>query len=445
MHTDTAFNQQNLKAWRPILTPRAVVIMFSVVGVIFIPVGSWIISLSDTVRSARAHTQPATCVVQCLWCCVAAHPDARHLTRRRRSQVVEAITDDYAGSCCVDNCTSTLSFSQVDRNPCDVQLVVPATMHPPIFMYYRLTNYFQNHRRYVKSKNDKQLKGLAVEDKCARASAAVAAAASAPPALALTLSPSPPDIADYCEHASHKGGGGPANQISPCGLVAASLFNDSFALSAPDGSPVHLDSTDIAWASDRQWKFLNSAAGTTGQNYDGFAHWRSRTCAELPTATQRDACTAAAIPQAGWCYPRSGYCVEDQHFIVWMRSAGLPNFRKLYAKINVTLQPGTYTIRVSNGLWHNGAYVNPARANEAQPFLYPTRTFGGTKALVFTTTSVIGGKNYFLGYTYVVVGTVCLALALLFAIKVWRDGRELGTAPFVTWQRERVKEPAKQG
>jgi hypothetical protein len=32
-------------------------------------------------------------------------------------------------------------------------------MEKPVYVYYRLENYYQNHRRYVKSRNDAQLRG----------------------------------------------------------------------------------------------------------------------------------------------------------------------------------------------------------------------------------------------------------------------------------------------
>lgn len=31
-----------------------------------------------------------------------------------------------------------------------------------------------------------------------------------------------------------------------------------------------------------------------------------------------------------------------EHFIVWMRTAGLPSFRKLWGRIETQLQPGQY-------------------------------------------------------------------------------------------------------
>ena len=41
-----------------------------------------------------------------------------------------------------------------------------------------------------------------------------------------------------------------------------------------------------------------------------------------------------------------------EHFIVWMRTAGLPNFRKLWGKLSVDgktdldLDAGTYTVKI---------------------------------------------------------------------------------------------------
>ena len=32
--------------------------------------------------------------------------------------------------------------------------------------------------------------------------------------------------------------------------------------------------------------------------------------------------------------------MQDEHFIVWMRAATLPTFRKLYGHIDQTLEPG---------------------------------------------------------------------------------------------------------
>ena len=74
----------------------------------------------------------------------------------------------------------------------------------------------------------------------------------------------------------------------------------------------------ISWKTDRDHKFKNNADGTSGNNAFIFDHERSQSCASLPTIAERTACTAADIPEAGWCYPGSGYCFEDEHFIVWM-------------------------------------------------------------------------------------------------------------------------------
>lgn len=44
-------------------------------------------------------------------------------------------------------------------NVCSIQFSVPSDIPAPVFMYYRLTNFFQNNRRYVKSFDSSQLLG----------------------------------------------------------------------------------------------------------------------------------------------------------------------------------------------------------------------------------------------------------------------------------------------
>ena len=69
--------------------------------------------------------------------------------------------------------------------------------------------------------------------------------------------------------------------ISPCGLVAWSAFNDSFAISDAAGNAIALNETGIAWPSDLGNKFSNAENGTTGLNFPLFAQWRQATCAQL--------------------------------------------------------------------------------------------------------------------------------------------------------------------
>lgn len=45
---------------------------------------------------------------------------------------------------------------------CSVSFTLPKTFKAPVFLYYRLTNFYQNHRRYVKSMSSGQLNGEAL-------------------------------------------------------------------------------------------------------------------------------------------------------------------------------------------------------------------------------------------------------------------------------------------
>ena len=77
-----------------------------------------------------------------------------------------------------------------------------------------------------------------------------------------------------------------------------------------------------------------------------------------------------------------------------MRTAGLPNFRKLYGKIEGPLQAGDYTLLIQNS--------------------YDVEPFGGSKSFVLSTTNALGGQNYFLAISYIVVGALCIVFAVIF-------------------------------
>lgn len=79
-----------------------------------------------------------------------------------------------------------------------------------------------------------------------------------------------------------------------------------------------------------------------------------------------------------------------------MRTAGLPNFRKLWGRITETLPAGTYTVRINNN--------------------YEVASFDGKKSFVISTTNALGGKNYFLAICYIVVGALCIVFAIIFLV-----------------------------
>ena len=107
--------------------------------------------------------------------------------------------------------------------------------------------------------------------------------------------------------------------------------------------------------------------------------------------------------------------MNNEHFIVWMRPAALPNFRKLYGRINSRIPAGTtLTFSVQSS--------------------FPVTSFAGKKSLVVSTLSWMGGRNDFLGVAYLVVGFGCIAVALAFFVRQ-RCGaeRKLGDASYLVW------------
>ena len=150
----------------------------------------------------------------------------------------------------------------------------------------------------------------------------------------------------------------PDDPAFPCGLVAKSVFNDTFSLSrVGESTPIKINEDNIAWKSDVEYKFKNLEGD---------------------------------LKKKQW------HDVEDQHFIVWMRTAGLPNFRKLYGEISEDLKAGDYTLEILN--------------------IYDVSSFAGSKYFVLSTTNLLGGTNYFLAICYIIVGALCIMFGIIFFI-----------------------------
>ena len=108
---------------------------------------------------------------------------------------------------------------------------------------------------------------------------------------------------------------------------------------------------------------------------------------------------------------------KDEHFIVWMRTAALSTFRKLWGRITTDIASGeTITVTIAN------------RFNSYK--------YGGEKRIVLSTTSWLGGKNMFLGGAYLGIGCGCWVASFVFAYFHLPPPRRRGDAVELSWNKE---------
>jgi hypothetical protein len=188
-----------------------------------------------------------------------------------------------------------------------------------------------------------------------------------------------------------------------------------------------LDETDISWETDRKYKFLQPDAF----KYQAVANASSPcTLADVPASQCKSYYDSSSKTYYKYYYPDDATTqylyetypdqispidgVTDEHFIVWMRTAGLPTFRKLYGKIDEDFSKGqTIIFEVITN--------------------FEVNSFSGSKALVISTIGNLGGSNPYLGVAYIVVGILCLFFGLLFLIKYLMSPRELGDKKLLNW------------
>ena len=283
--------------WRPIPKIRTTVLCLEITGVIFVVIGIVIVILSNQIKE------------------------------------IEIRYDDKP-ECQIGS-------------TCDINFSIEEEMSKDVYVYYRMKNFYQNHRRYIKSKSNKQLKGNWLEES---------------------------DIDDDCDPIKlnkdlYEGITGlnktvldPEGVAHPCGLIAKSFFNDTFVLKKGDNDEIVIKEEGIAWSIDKK-KFKNSP--------------------------NRD---------------KQWIDVESERFMVWMRPASLPDFRKPWGIIDKDLEKGNYVLTVTNN--------------------YQVKSFDGEKYFILSTVNALGGKNYFLAILYFVVGGISIVAGILFWIGYERFNKE---------------------
>ena len=226
---DSKFKQQRLPAWRPVPTILSIIIVFSLFGISFIIIGIFILIYAKKIKTQEI---------------------------------------DYT------NCKLNAS------NFCNEEIKLDKTIEQPVFVYYQLDGFFQNTRRYLKSKEIDQLTGddANIHDNC-----------------------EPAETNEEMGFSSGKKAyDGKTDLIMnniaiPCGLIAKTYFNDKFTFYI-NNEHLNVDDTNIAF--DRDKKIFN-------KDIDLSKQWIS---------------------------------LKDEHFLVWMRPSGLPNPMKLWGKIEQDLK-----------------------------------------------------------------------------------------------------------
>jgi len=291
---------------RPILTPKTVLPLFFLVGVIFAPIGALLLYASSLVQEISIDYTT----------CLAAAPNAsielnttagnelKNIPASKYSATFnEPMSPPQWGKAVV--AYTYPSGKTADTNVCILSINIPKDIKPPVLLYYRLTNFYQNHRRYVKSIDTNQLKGRA------RSAADIQSGDCGPVSVAPNGKP-----------------------YYPCGLIANSMFNDTFGNFTAANAQGGGDET----------QFYNMTVHGTSWSHEGDLYGKS------------EYQPADVVPPPFWQdqYVNGSYEGTElpnlhtwEQFQVWMRTAGLPTFSKL-AQRNDThvMKAGTYRLSI---------------------------------------------------------------------------------------------------
>ena len=357
------FTQQRLAAYNPVVTPRTVLPLYLLIAAVLIIVGGCTLAISSKVNEIIIYYQD----------CMTAAPtngtwsdmpmshvkynfkNSKKVTTMPQWRFVDDTSDDFE-----------------ERGTCQIRFNVPDKLPKPVYVNYLIENFSPNHRRYVLSFSEEQIRGQAASYDVVHDSTGI-----------------------NCKPLVRDENG---KIYYPCGLIANSMFNDTFPFELinvnnnTDNYPLINDG--INWKSDklRYMKTKYNHTEITPPPY-----W---------TKSYPDGYNETNVPNIQ----------EWEEFQNWMRPAAFDRFSKLIRRnTNEALAAGLYEIDI--GLH------------------WPVNGYKGKKAIYITHGSTIGGKNNFLGIVYLIGGCICVAMAIVM-LSFWvLFGRKVGDASTLSWNR----------
>ena len=248
-----------------------------------------------------------------------------------------------------------------NSTPCKVTVDIQKPLRLPVAVYYELRGFYQNYRTYTTSRSQEQLEGNVILD---------------------------PKILSECSPMLKRNTSGGSDEVFfPCGLVAWSHFNDSFSLgvitqNSSTEQSLKLEKKNIApkYNRDRYRK-------DPGENITGV---------------------------------RVVDDITDEDFLVWMRHASFPRFKKLYRRIETGVNTEAKEIPAGKLVVHVDENV------------FPVNEFG-SKHLVLTEISWLGGKNTLLGYLLFVGSGIYLIFAIVLTWVEIIHPRKMGDISRISW------------
>ena len=335
---ENAFTQQRLRAYNPVLTAKTVIPLLIAIAVIFVPLGAAMWYASDRIQDfAIDYSKCEKLASSKYWTQV---PDEfLELNFKTKTKNIKHMPQWKLD-------TDESQQFEDERNVCRIQFEVPDDMKGPIYFFYRLHNFYQNHRRYAKSFSEEQIEGKEASVNTIKNT-----------------------VGQNCEPLSVRDG----KKIYPCGLIANSMFNDTYGhtLQGVNGTSNDYKFTakGIAWKTDSN-RFKKT-------KYDH----------------------TEIVPPPNWYkwYP-NGY-----------NSTNVPDISK-----------GIYEVTI--GLH------------------FSVLPYNGKKYIYISQRSVIGGKNDFLGISWMAGGGVCFLLGVTLLIVNSIKPRRTGDVSLLSWNQEPKQE-----